>query len=74
MCGDLEKSAAVMMFHFYLNVNVELRTHLPFKPKSALSRNFCILKKINIFVHKGEMHFKNHKTGWGFFVCVVPRE
>lgn len=35
---DLEESAAVMMFHFYLNVNVELRTHLHFMHKSALSK------------------------------------
>lgn len=63
------ESAAVRMFHLYFNANVEPRTHLHFIPKSALSRNFCMFYKINIFVHKvqGEMHFKNPTNGC--FLC-----
>lgn len=72
VCGALE-NAAVMMFHFYLNVNVELRTHLDFMPKSALSRNFCMFFKNKYFLYtklKGKCTLKITRMAV-FFVCVV---
>ena len=57
--------------HSYFYVNAEPETQVHFHAYKCLVEKVpqVFFKKIHIFVHKGEMHFKNHKNGC--LVCSI---